>query len=100
MIQTKTTDVGTTRAELANAQRLSGENAKVQAAMGKFQFNPVYLEALNKSPEAAAAVYQAELEKQRALFPAAPSAGGNVNRNSGNNTAPPPPPGFERNPPR
>ena len=97
MAQTKTTDVGANRVELANAQRLSGENAKVQAAMGKFQFNPVYLEALNKSPEAAAAVYQAELDKQRALFPAAPT-GGDVNRNPGNNVAPPPlPPGFTRN---
>jgi hypothetical protein len=82
MIQTKTTDAGQNRVDMANAQRLSGENKAVQAAMGKFQFNPVYLDALNESPARAAAVYQAELDKQRALFPAAPSAGGNVNSNA------------------
>jgi hypothetical protein len=104
VLQTKTTDVGATRAELARMQVLSGENKAVQAAMNKFQFNPVYLDALNESPAKAAEVYQAELDKQRKLFPAAPSAGGDVNRNSGNNAAPPlpgarppPPPGFVEN---
>jgi len=81
VLQTKTTDVGATRAELARMQVLSGENKAVQAAMNKFQFNPVYLDALNESPAKAAEVYQAELDKQRKLFPAAPSAGGDVNRN-------------------
>ena len=78
--QTKTTDIGATRAELANAQRLSGENKSVQSAMNKFQFNPAYLEAQNKGPDAAAAAWNAELEKQRGLFPAAPT-GGDVNKN-------------------
>lgn len=82
VLQTKTTDAGQNRVDIANAQRLSGENKAVQAAMNKFQFNPVYLDAQNESPAKAAAVYQAELEKQRALFPAAPSAGGNVNSNA------------------
>jgi hypothetical protein len=82
VLQTKTTDVGATRAELARMQVLSGENKAVQAAMNKFQFNPVYLDALNESPAKAAEVYQAELDKQRKLFPAAPSAGGDVNKNS------------------
>ena len=80
MLQTKTTDVGATRAELVNAQRLSGENKAVQTAMNKFQFNPAYLEAQNKGPEAAAAAWNAELDKQRGLFPAAVT-GGEVNKN-------------------
>lgn len=73
---TKTTDVGSTKADLARMQILSGENAKVQAAMNKFQFNPKFLEA--KDPDA---VWKEELEKQRGLFP---TPGQNVNKNSGN----------------
>jgi hypothetical protein len=84
---TKTTDVGTQKAELARMQILSGENAKVQAAMNKLQFNPKYLEAKDQD-----AVWKAELEKQRSLFPT-PGTPIPVNNNSGDNT-PPPPPGF------
>jgi hypothetical protein len=93
MLQTKTTDVGNTKAELARMQILSGENAKVQAAMNKFQFNPKFLEA--KDPDAA---FKEELARQRAMFPT-PNSALPVNSNSGNNT-PPPPPGYETNPTR
>lgn len=89
MLQTKTTDVGSQKAELARMQVLSNENAKVQAAMNKFQFNPKFLEA--KDPDA---VWKEELARQRAMFPS-PNALP-VNRNSGNNT-PPPPPGYTPN---
>lgn len=89
MLQTKTTDVGSQKAELARMQVLSNENAKVQAAMNKFQFNPKFLEA--KDPDA---VWKEELARQRAMFPS-PNALP-VNRNSGNNM-PPPPEGYTPN---
>jgi hypothetical protein len=90
--RTRTTDVGTQKASLAREAILSGENAKVQAAMNKFMYNPKFLEADAKGT--ADAVWKEELDKQRGLFSA---PGGDVNKNSGNNT-PPPPPGFKRKP--
>jgi hypothetical protein len=89
--RTRTTDVGTQKAALAREAILSGENAKVQAAMNKFMYNPKFLEADAKGT--ADTVWKEELEKQRSLFS---GQKGDVNRNSGNNT-PPPPPGFTPN---
>jgi hypothetical protein len=77
--RTRTTDVGTQKAALAREAILSGENAKVQAAMNKFMYNPKFLEADAKGT--ADIVWKEELEKQRSLFSA---PGDNVNKNSSN----------------
>jgi hypothetical protein len=88
MLQTKTTDIGQQKADLARMQILSNENGKVQTAMNKFMFNPKFLEAKDQD-----AVWKEELQKQRSLFPT-PNNALPVNNNSGNNR-PPPPPGYE-----
>lgn len=79
MAQAKTTDVGTTKADLARMQILSTENTKVQAAMNQFEWNPRYLEAQAEGPEKAKAVWNEELQRQRSMYPTptpTPSGGG------------------------
>jgi len=94
--QTKTSDVGTTKADLTREGIISQENAKVQAAMKSFKYDPAYLEAKQAGPEEADRVWNEELARQRQLFGRSGPAVSNpppVNNNSGNNM-PPPPPGF------
>jgi hypothetical protein len=93
MAQAKTTDVGATKADLTRENRVSNENAKVQAAMKAFKYDPAYMEARQAGPEEAERVWNAELARQRQFYG---NPNPTVNRNSGNNT-PPPPPGFTPN---
>jgi len=87
MSQSKTTDVGTNKADLARMQILSTENAKVQAAMNQFEWNPRYLEAQAEGPERAKAVWNEELQKQRSMYPTpSPSGGGAPAPAAGGNT--------------
>jgi hypothetical protein len=68
MAQAKTTDVGTTKADLTRENRVSNENAKVQAAMKAFKYDPAYMEARQAGPEEAERVWNAELERQRSFY--------------------------------
>ena len=100
MAQSKTTDVGSTKADLARMQILSTENAKVQTAMGKFEWAPRYLEAQAEGPEKAKAVWNEELQRQRSMYPTPSPSGvpspGPVGGGGSGGNAPPPPPGFNR----
>ena len=100
MAQSKTTDVGSTKADLARMQILSTENAKVQTAMGQFEWNPRYLEAQAEGPEKAKAVWNEELQRQRSMYPTPTPSGvpspGPVGGGGSGGNAPPPPPGFNR----
>jgi hypothetical protein len=100
MAQSKITDVGSTKADLARMQILSTENAKVQTAMGKFEWTPRYLEAQAEGPEKAKAVWNEELQRQRSMYstpsPSGVPSPGPVGGGGGGGSAPPPPPGFNR----
>jgi len=100
MAQSKTTDVGSTKADLARMQVLSTENAKVQTAMGKFEWTSRYLEAQAEGPEKAKAVWNEELQRQRSMYPTPSPSGvpspGPVGGSGGSGNAPPLPPGFNR----
>jgi hypothetical protein len=96
MAQSKTTDVGATKADLTREGRISTENSKVQAAMKSFKYDPAYVEAKQAGKDEADRVWNEELARQRQFYATQNSAG---NRNSGNNT-PPLPSGYELNPSR
>ena len=66
--QTKTTDVGTTKADLTREGRISSEDKSVQAAMKSFKYDPAYLEAKQAGPDEAERVWNAELERQRSIY--------------------------------
>ena len=65
----KTTDVGTTKADLTREQIAAGENAKVREAMKGFKYDPDYMEARRADPERADQLWNAELERQRNMNP-------------------------------
>ena len=90
----KTSDVGATKADLTREGRVSAENAKVQAAMKSFKYDPAYLEARQAGTDEADRVWNEELARQRQFFGTENPVP--VNKNSGNNT-PPPPPGYKPN---
>jgi len=72
----KTTDVGTTKADLTREQIAAGENAKVREAMKGYKYDPDYMEARRADPERADQLWNAELERQRNMNPnGAPSPG-------------------------
>lgn len=73
--QTKTTDVGTTKADLTREGRISSEDKSVQAAMKSFKYDPAYLEAKQAGPDEAERVWNAELERQRSIY-REPAGGG------------------------
>ena len=73
--QTKTTDVGTTKADLTREGRISSEDKSVQAAMKSFKYDPAYLEAKQAGPDEAERVWNAELERQRSIY-RGPAGGG------------------------
>ena len=93
----KTTDVGSTKADLTREQIAAGENAKVREAMKGYKYDPDYMEARRADPERADQLWNAELERQRNMNPnsGVPSPGPVGGGGSGGN-APPPPPGFNR----
>lgn len=80
--QTKTTDIGKTKADLTREGQVSQENAKVQAAMNKFKYDPAYLEARQAGPEEADRVWREELARQRQLFGRENPEMAPVNKNS------------------
>lgn len=73
--QTKTTDVGTTKADLTREGRISSEDKSVQAAMKSFKYDPAYLEAKQAGPDEAERVWNAELARQRSIY-RGPAGGG------------------------
>ena len=82
MAQAKTTDIGKTKADLTREGQVSQENAKVQAAMNKFKYDPAYLEARQAGPEEADRVWNAELARQQQLFGRESPSLAPVNKNS------------------
>jgi hypothetical protein len=65
----KTTDVGSTKADLTREQIAAGENAKVREAMKGYKYDPDYMEARRADPERADQLWNAELERQRNMNP-------------------------------
>lgn len=95
--QVKTTDVGTTKADLTREQIAAGETKEVRNAMKAYRYDPDYMEARQADPERADALWNAEIERQRNMNPnrTTPSPGPVGGGGSGG-SAPPPPPGFNR----
>jgi hypothetical protein len=95
--QVKTTDVGTTKADLTREQIAAGETKEVRNAMKAFRYDPDYMEARLADPERADRLWNAEIERQRNMNPnrTTPSPGP-VGGSGGSGNAPPLPPGFNR----
>jgi hypothetical protein len=67
--QVKTTDVGTTKADLTREQIAAGETKEVRNAMKAYRYDPDYMEARQADPERADALWKAEIERQRNMNP-------------------------------
>ena len=94
MAQAKTTDVGATKADLTREGRISNENAKVQAAMKSFKYDPAYMEAKQAGPDEAERVWNEELARQRQFYG---TENPQLKNPKPSNNTPPPPPGFTPN---
>jgi hypothetical protein len=94
MSQSKTTDVGATKADLTREGRISNENAKVQAAMKSFKYDPAYMEAKQAGPDEAERVWNEELARQRQFYG---TENPQLKNPKPSNNTPPPPPGFTPN---
>ena len=83
--EAKTSDIGTTKADIARETLMANEDKNVQAAMKGFKFDPDYMEAKQAGDtERAAQLWDAELQRQRAVY-RSKQTGGNaasVNNNS------------------